>query len=448
MKTIALLDIHGDCRGVNGELVDFAGVHEALQSADNSPVSLVTDWGAGAVVGISTVMGQASTAAAVLEKKLRDQGDTDDISHILVHQSQARGGSIELAYTAVPIKTWRRYQQLCAEHSELVLIHDWVKSLLTWAKTHDLVSGKFLVLHPKGLDLLVLEQGRVRALDRLPTFGEGADAWQRLGQWVLSAVAEVDSSELSANSMRKHPTLLLVYRGSESCLPAFIQALAPMIASEVWAEDPEKTRACLQDSPVLVQSLDWGLFTASLPLRQAVNSPLDKAAAWAAQWVPLIGVAAFCLACIMALTAAVMHYNTQVGLASISGDVQKTQNLWQVLNTDVQQAEKITGQQKEIREWVQQRVNSNKVPDMSVVLAHVRSALTPGMVIDEVGIVVEKDSHLVTVIGHASLIEDSLRSESAFAQALQSDGFTLKKRDVLLRDGQPKFKLSMTWSAI
>jgi hypothetical protein len=445
---MALLDIHGECRAVNGDELTFSGAAEALQSAENSSFSLVTDWGPGGVVGVSTVIGQASTAAAVLEKKLRDQGDTDDISHILVHQSQARSGSTELVFTAVPIKTWRRYQQLSAAHSELVLVHDWVKSLLTWAKAHDLVSGKFVVLHAKGLDVLVLEQGRVRVLDRLPAFGEGADAWQRLGQRVVSAVEEVNGSDISATSIHKYPTVLLVFRGAESCLPAFIQGLAPTIASEVWAEDTEKTRASLGDSPVLVQSLDWGAFTASLPLRQAVNSPLDKAAAWAEQWVPLIGVAAFCLACIMALTAAVMHYNTQVGMASISGDVQKTQNLWQVLNTDVQQAEKITAQQKEIREWVQQRVNSNKVPDMSVVLAHVRSALPPGMVIDEVGIVVEKDSHLVTVIGHASLTEDSLRSESAFAQALQSDGFTLKKRDVLQRDGQPKFKLSMTWSAI
>jgi len=83
---------------------------------------------------------------------------------------------------------------------------------------------------------------------------------------------------------------------------------------------------------------------------------------------------------------------------------------------------------------------------MSIVLLRIKNVLPPRMVIDEVGLVVDKDTHLVTVIGHAELIEESLRSESAFAEALQRDGFSLKKRDLLLQEGQPKFKLSMTWS--
>jgi len=83
-----------------------------------------------------------------------------------------------------------------------------------------------------------------------------------------------------------------------------------------------------------------------------------------------------------------------------------------------------------------------------MVLANIKKALPPGLMIDEVGLVVDKDAHLVTVVGHVSLIDDPLRSESAFAQALQQDGFVLKKRDLLLQDGKPKFKLSMTWSAV
>lgn len=168
---------------------------------------------------------------------------------------------------------------------------------------------------------------------------------------------------------------------------------------------------------------------------------------WADRWVPTIGMAAFALSCIMAVTAAVMHYQTQVGLAAVSGDVKKTQELWQKLNTDIGVADQVAGTQKDMREWVRLRSGSSKLPDMAMVLEQVRNALPSGMVIDEVGLVVEKDSHLVTVIGQASQIEDSLRSESAFAQTLQGKGFTLQKRDLLLREGQPKFKLSMTWSA-
>ncbi len=446
MTPTVLLDLQNQCRVVDGTVsAGASGLAETLQQCTASQVRLLTDWGPGAMFGVSTVVGQASAAAAVLEKQLRDKGETDDISHILVHQSQARMGSTELVYTAVPIKTWRRYQQLAASHSQLVLLHDWVRSLMAWAKARHLVAGTLVVLHVKGLDVLVLEQGRVRALDRLQVFHDEADAPDRLGQRVVAMVRDLDTTNQSVASALSQPALLLVCRGAESGLPQLVQGLSPIVVTEVWAEQPDLARASLPDLPL--QALDWNAVTTSLPLLHAVSRPLDKVAVWADRWAPSIGMAACALAGIMAVTSAVMHYQTQVGLASISGDVKKTQALWQTLNTDVQQAEQLAGKQKEVRDWVVQRVASKKVPDMAMVLSRVRAALPSGMRIEEVGLVVEKGSHLVTVIGQADQIDDSLRGESAFAQSLQNDGFTLQKRDLLLREGQPKFKLSMTWSA-
>ena len=445
MTVTALLDLHNECRVLVGAQASFANPVEALAQCADSQVRLLTDWGPGAVFGLSTVNGPASTAAAVLEKQLRDSGETDDIAHILVHQSLSRMGSTELVYSAVPIKTWRRYQQVAAAHPQLALLHDWVRTLMGWAKAHDVSSGTLLVLHVKGLDVLVLEQGRVRALDRLQVFHDAAEAPDRLGQRVVSMVRDLDAADQASTGAMSHPAVLLVCGGAEAALAHLVPALSPMLVSEVWAEQPEQARAALPQ--ITVQPLDWSSLTCALALRQAVNRPLDKLAVWADRWVPTIGMAAFALACIMALTAAVMHYQTQVGMAAISGDVKKTQALWQKLNTDIGAADQVAVTQKEMRNWVQLRTGSSKLPDMAMVLEQVRSALPPGMVIDEVGLVVEKDSHLVTVIGHATQIEDSLRSESALAQSLQGNGFTLQKRDLLLREGQPKFKLSMTWSA-
>jgi negative regulator of sigma E activity len=445
MKPTVVLDFLSQCRIVDATEASTGGLAETLSLCGDAQVRLLSDWGAGAVFGVSTVVGQASTAAAILEKQLRDKGETDDISHLLVHQSQARMGSTELVYTAVPIKTWRRYQQLTAGHARLVLIHDWVRSLMAWAKARDLASGTLVVLHAKGLDVLVLERGSVRALDRLQVFHDGGDAPDRLGQRVVTMVRDLDAANQSVGGALSQPALLLVCRGAESAVPRLVQGLSPIIATEVWAEQPDLLAANMPELPVKL--LDWSALTTSLPLRQAVSRPLDKVAVWADRWAPPIGMAACALAFIMAVTSAVMHYQTQVGLASISGDVKKTQALWQTLNTDVQQAEQLAGKQKEMRDWVLQRVGSKKVPDMAMVLSRVRSALPPGMQIEEVGLVVEKGSHLVTVIGQAGQIDDSLRGESAFAQTLQSDGFALQKRDLLLREGQPKFKLSMIWSA-
>lgn len=448
MNAAVLLDLYGECRAAANPDASAAKLSEALEGFIGSQVSLLTDWGSGAVFGIKTVTGQAGVAAALLEKQLRDEGETDDICHILVHQSQAGIGSTELAFTAVPIKIWRRCQQLADGHTQLMLIHDWVRTLMVWARVHELKSGTLVVMHAKGLDVIVLERGRLRALERIPVFHDEGYAPDRLGQRVVAIVRDIASTDQSTDStLLSQPALLIACRGAELFLPQLVQGLSPIVATEVWAEQPELARASLLDLPLSVQPLDWSQLVASLPLRQAVSRPLNKVALWADRWVPPIGMAACALAAIMAVTSAVMHYQTNIGLASISGDVKKSQELWQQLNSSVVQAEQIAAKQKEVRDWVGQRISATKLPDMAMVLARVRSALPAGMVIDEVGLVVEKGNHLVTVIGHAGQIDDSLRSESAFAKSLQSDGFTLQKRDMLLREGQPRFKLSMTWSA-
>ena len=97
MNEAVLLDLYGECRTLNATNTHVGSLTEALQQCAGKPAHLLTDWGSGALFGIATVTGTPSTAAALLEKQLRDQGETDDISHILVHQSQARMGSTEIA---------------------------------------------------------------------------------------------------------------------------------------------------------------------------------------------------------------------------------------------------------------------------------------------------------------------------------------------------------------
>jgi hypothetical protein len=439
-----LIDLRGDCLAASEADAAPRDLGEALSASEGAPAFLLTDWGQGTVFGVATVLAPANTAPAVLEKQLRDQGETDELSHILVHQSQAGVGSTELAYSAVPIKSWRRYQQIAAEHPDQLLMHDWVRTLMHWARSRSLTDGAALALHSHGLDVIVLKQGRVTALDRLRPFQDERDAWEQIGQRAASMLRDLDVlNDAAAKSLS---VKVMVLPGAASFLPVILQGLTPVVADEVWVADADAARAHLQDGTA-VHTLDWSRLVDSLPLRQAVNRPIEKASAWAERWAPRIGVAALGLSCVVGATAGVMHYRTQLAFASLSGDARKSQAMAQSLNTAVQDADQLAARQKNAREWIGKRVDGAKVPDMNFVLAHVREVLPPGMVIEEVGLVVEKGAHLVTVVGHASVIEDSLRTESAFAQALQSDGFVLKKRDVLLRDGRPKFKLSMTWSA-
>jgi hypothetical protein len=442
-----LIDLRGECLAASEADDAPQELSEALRASEAGSVCLLTDWGPGTVFGVATVLAPANTAPAVLEKQLRDQGETDELSHILVHQSLAGVGSTELAYSAVPIKSWRRYQQIAADHPDQLLMHDWVRTLIHWARSRSLADGAALALHRHGLDVVVLKEGRVTAMDRLRPFQDEGDAWEQIGQRAASMLRDFDPLGVALPAGGLPSVKVLVLPGAESTLPVILRGMGPVDQVEIWAANAELVRSELQNTASAVHALDWSGFAESLPLRQAVNRPIEKASAWADRWAPRIGVAALGLSCIVAATAGVMHYKTQIAAASLSGDARKSRTTWESLNTAVKDADQLAARQKGVREWVQKRVEGAQVPDMNLVLSHIRDVLPPGMVIEEVGLVVEKGAHLVTVVGHAGVIEDSLRTESAFAQALQSDGFTLKKRDVLLKDGRPKFKLSMTWSA-
>jgi hypothetical protein len=445
-----LLDVHGQCRDfpAGRQSGPPSGAAEALAAAAADATRLLTDWGPGAVMGVATLAGTATTAAALLEKRLRDQGETDDISHLLVHQSQTRGGSTELIYTAVPVPAWLRYQQLAADQPQLVLLHDWTRALIEWCRRRELESGPLLVMHPLGLDVLLLSAGRVRALERLRVFPGEADAWGQLGARVAAMVRQHGSPESTAGTAPAAPMVMWVLQGVEAELQPLLGGLGPMTLAECWAEAPAAVQAALDGAPrpVQVQALDLAALTVALPLRHAVGRRVDQAAAWAERWLPALALAGLALSVIIGGTAAFMHHRNALALALLPG--QPTSHaLWSTLGESVQQADLLAERQKDRRQWLQQRLDASKLPDMEMVLAHVRRSLPPGLVVDEVGLVVEKDSHLLTIVGHASGVGDSLHSESAFARALQTDGFTMKKRDLLLRDGQPGFKLSMTWSA-
>ena len=446
MTAALLLDLHGSARIKTGPgQAAPAGLSEALSSLQGQAANLLTDWGPGAVSGVATVLGTASTAPALLEKQLRDRGETDDISHLVVHQAKTSMGNTELLYTAVPIRTWQRYQQLATAHPSLLLMHDWVRTLLTWARGHELNDGLMLVMHPEGLDAMQLQQGRVRWFERLRVFQGETQAWERLGQRVATTTRERQDADAAATPAVP-PAVLWVLSGAEADAPALTRGLSPLLVTECWAEQPQAVAALDEDARIHVQALSATEFNKAMQLAQAVNRPLDKAAALAERWSLPVGLAGMALSALMAVTAGVMHYRTQQGFAEL-GQNSESQALWQTLNADVLQADKLAKSQDAVRQWLGQRVSNAKVPNINNVLVQLRRALPPGLVIDEIGLAADKDGHLLTVIGHALDVEDSLREEAHFAQALQADGFTLSKRELLLRDGQPRFKLSMTWSA-
>lgn len=423
---------------------------EEMLASQAGPVHLLTDWDGMSVSGVQLVSGTGASAVAGLEKQLRERGDTDGFSHILVHQSSTRAGSTTLAFTAVPLKTWRQYHQHAHDQRNIVLLHDWVRTLLGWAKERSWTDGPLVVLSPQGIDVLILRKQRLHAIERFKHHGEAGDAlWSRLGQRAAACVhahspAVTDSG--ASPALPANACLMLVCAGAESQFEPVLAGLGSLRPVELWAERVALLASATLPSGLHVQSLDWGDVVAARSLGGVVSGPLDKLSWVTERWIARVGVIAFAVATTLFAAAQLTRAHVETYGAEMSQAREGAQRGLLKLQEAVAQADQLTEEQRSLREWVQKRISTAQVPDMYVVLQRVREALPPGTQIDELGLVVQDGAHLLTVIGQTDAIEDSLRAESRFAEALRDSGFDIRQRDVLLRNGQPKFKLSLTWS--
>jgi hypothetical protein len=423
---------------------------EDMLASHAGPVHVVTDWDGVSVSGVQLVSGTGASAVAGLEKRLREQGDTDDFAHVLVHESSTRAGSTTLAFTAVPLKTWRHFHQQAHDQPNLVLLHDWVRTLLGWAKERSWTDGPLVVVSPQGIDVLLFRKQRLHAIERFKHHGESGEAlWSRLGQRAASfaqAHAPAVSDASAATALPASACLMLICAGAEAQLEPVLTGLGAVRPVELWAERGSLLSSHILPSGLLVQPFDWDDVVALQSLGDVVSGPMDKLSWLAERWIARVGVVAFAVAATLFVAAELTRAHVDTYGTEMSQARERAQRGLSKLQEAVAQADQLAEEQRTLREWVQKRISSAQIPDMHVVLQRVREALPPGTQIDEVGLVVQDGAHLLTVIGQTDAIEDSLRAESRFAEALRDAGFDIRQRDVLLRNGQPKFKLSLTWS--
>lgn len=447
---VQLLDFGGRCHALDGAAGAAGALADLLPELRAAEVRVLTDW-EGAHFGVATMTAaNLEAAAAKLEKQLREQGEIDDPAHMLVHQCTARRGMLELAYTAVPLKTWQRYQSLAAAAEQNVLWFDEVRVLLRWARQNDCQDGTLVLAARDWLDVMRLEQGRITALERVRCFHERSGNWREAAQRVVSLVQEWASRQADGAAPRP-PLWLLQGPGSAAPLAELEALLAPLRVTQAWhapqepAELVELAQAAPSGEPA--RRLDWQLLIGAQPLLGALNSPLQKVAAWAARRAQAVGLAAFAASLLLAGAAGLTHY--RVGAAAEARQTQsgQAQALWRELDASVKQADQLGALQKDQAGWWRQRLGNAALPGFFTLLTQLRECLPPGMMIEEVGLVAEKGEHLITVVGQAGTLEGSLRDEASFVAALRNQGFVVVKRDMVVGAGQQKFKLSMTWSA-
>lgn len=161
------------------------------------PVFCITDFGS-ALQRVENIATPKRYAAAILEKNLRDRGDTDGASKILLSSTHNIAGTTRALYTAVPAERFNSYWQHASQHSDHYLILPQLSLMLRKAQSLKDKQPVILLQHGYHIDMLVLNEGKPVSVLRVSTAGTEQSDWERTLRFLLSELHHLQSEyELS-----------------------------------------------------------------------------------------------------------------------------------------------------------------------------------------------------------------------------------------------------------
>lgn len=252
------------------------------------PVVHVTDFG-GALQGVEQVSTARRYAAPIIEKLLRDRGDAEGTSRVLVLDSETRAGATRALYHAVPTDRYEEYRKLAASHGDHHLQLSHLTLLLHLARRRRERVVGVLFQHGRHVDVLITLEGSPRACFRVTASGTAFADWQRALGFL--------TQELRSLQNRMEMTVeRLVWVDWNPGEGTGTEALRQWLAEHSGlAVVPEPAVSISHEHGTLESALP--VLVQQTPLRRAINPPLDRVL-WAGErllpWaaVVMVGISA------------------------------------------------------------------------------------------------------------------------------------------------------------
>lgn len=182
-KTI--LDFDGQMWLLNGK------VATKISSLDKvkGPKVVLSDLGK-ALTGIETVNASKSYAPAIIEKQLRDRGDMEGASQVLILNSKKKAGATDIFYAALPIGDFSSYMEVAKGQNDHCLYIPVWNAMLRGVK-----NGVCVVVFQHGdvLDVLITENKTVIHSMRVSSSSYGGQDWESALNYLSSELNQVES---------------------------------------------------------------------------------------------------------------------------------------------------------------------------------------------------------------------------------------------------------------
>ncbi len=144
-------------------------------------------------VGVVSLNGKPQFAAVLIERQLRQSGEIDGETKVLVHQTLRHRDSYMAFYSAVPLQQWQRFQSWLETQPVLCIAFSWLTLL-----HHGLEEGGARVVQD-GVRLLYLARdGRQFAFFNVVAFSDGAEDLESAGRSLALQVLQSQTDRRSA----------------------------------------------------------------------------------------------------------------------------------------------------------------------------------------------------------------------------------------------------------
>jgi len=192
-------------------VIDLGGKRWVLSGRKATPVSRLKDV-AGAVVSISdfggalqsseTVSAEKRHAEAIIEKQLRERGDSDGPSKVLIVDSHSVAGTTHALYTSVPADQFSEYWEEVSEQKDHCLLVP-VLSLLYRRLLSLKTSSTALVFQcGQQLTFLTVKNGKPQHCLQVSSTGLLESDWQRAISFLVSEIRGL--SDVVADKVEWH----------------------------------------------------------------------------------------------------------------------------------------------------------------------------------------------------------------------------------------------------
>lgn len=294
LGSTSVIDLDGQRWALRSGIATRLGHEEKVRG----PQVHYTDFGS-ALIGVEQVTTSRHYAAPIIEKLLRDRGESESTSKVLVIGSDTRGGATRALYHAVPSDGFDTYQQLAEKHNDHHLLVSHLSLMLQQGRKLPGRAVCVLFQHGVNIDVLLLIDGNAHNCFRVTASGSGDAEWQRALRFLADELRLLqDRLETNIDTCQWTDWNPGVEPDLETDTGKLCQ----------WIE--EYTGITLEKTPAVNFTVDGQQRSASLPAwldgsacRAAINQPFSRLLYWSERALPYAALVVAGVSVALALVA-------------------------------------------------------------------------------------------------------------------------------------------------